>query len=652
MVNPEQIPREIIFGIFKSYAQLSVKKFRREVGVDLPGSDTIAIPPIAVSGSSALQQLKFSEAGRAKAAPAPIKRVAIIGAGCSGLHAARLLQDNEIKVDIFEASDRTGGRLYTHKFMNGGQWDYFDVGAMRFPDTPLMRRTFELFDNLGITYKPYSISDGKNFMVYNGERKRKSQLASAAAWQEDPFRIFGALPEPWVRSDPSTLLHDAVQPYVDRLVVAQNIGDTNERERVLEIILDEIDSHSTRSYLLAVMHYPPKIINWIETMTVGTGWFDRSFCETVLEELAFRYGEPSPTDLDWYCVEGGSQTIIRRMEESMAELPFPVNIMTNHQVTAVELHKANPDSDNPTELYPYFTVSYLHKSSDPSKGLFEISPYKYAYSHVIFAIPPPCIRMIDISTCELDFAQRQALRELQLAPSSKVGIKFKTAWWKDPEVGITQGGQSTTDRVVRTIVYPSQGDFGSTVLIASYCWTQDSLAIGALMQDENSPAYARLKQVMLADLAFVHNYPLEKLEKQYDGMWPFDWTHNPLSMGAFGLFGPNQFKAVYPNLTRPAAEGQMYFIGETFSTIHGWVAGAIESADRAVFQMLATAQEEEQLIPPPPGAGSGVPTKGRKKDNSVQRFKEKWKPEFMVDETYTLDQVLLSVKLQQNEFNP
>lgn len=125
----------------------------------------------------------------------------------------------------------------------------------------------------------------------------------------------------------------------------------------------------------------------------------------------------------------------------------------NHRVTAVNFN------NNRFELF----------GNTPANPTGAPTSFSKTYSHVIFAIPPPCIRMIDVSTCELDFNQRNALRELQLAPSSKIGIKFKTAWWTRLQ-GIT-GGQSTTDRVCRTVVYPSQGKGESTVLIASYSWS-------------------------------------------------------------------------------------------------------------------------------------------------------------------------------------
>ena len=53
-----------------------------------------------------------------------------------------------VKYEILEAEDesRLGGRLYTYKFPKRkdqpeiGIHDYYDVGAMRFPDSQIMTR--------------------------------------------------------------------------------------------------------------------------------------------------------------------------------------------------------------------------------------------------------------------------------------------------------------------------------------------------------------------------------------------------------------------------------------------------------------------------------------------------------------------------------
>lgn len=78
--------------------------------------------------------------------------VGIVGAGVAGLFAALLfdwLNDHEdlkgeslkISYDILEAAgaERLGGRLYTHHFSDE-EHDYYDVGAMRFPNNTIMTR--------------------------------------------------------------------------------------------------------------------------------------------------------------------------------------------------------------------------------------------------------------------------------------------------------------------------------------------------------------------------------------------------------------------------------------------------------------------------------------------------------------------------------
>lgn len=74
-------------------------------------------------------------------------KVGIIGAGVAGLFTALLfdwLNSNVtglgIDYDLIEAAgeDRLGGRLYTYKFSDALH-DYYDVGAMRFPNNEVSK---------------------------------------------------------------------------------------------------------------------------------------------------------------------------------------------------------------------------------------------------------------------------------------------------------------------------------------------------------------------------------------------------------------------------------------------------------------------------------------------------------------------------------
>lgn len=65
----------------------------------------------------------------------PFGKVCIIGAGAAGVYMAWMLTYLGIDYDLFEATDRIGGRVYTYDGFKGDSTahNYYDVGAMRIP---------------------------------------------------------------------------------------------------------------------------------------------------------------------------------------------------------------------------------------------------------------------------------------------------------------------------------------------------------------------------------------------------------------------------------------------------------------------------------------------------------------------------------------
>jgi len=154
------------------------------------------------------------------------------------------------------------------------------------------------------------------------------------------------------------------------------------------------------------------------------------------------------------------------------------------------------------------------------------------YSHVISSIPLPGLRTIDLSGAGLSVMQSTALRKLQYGPLVKIGMRFKSAWWTE-KFGIV-GGQSYTDLPIRTIVYPSYGvdsSTPSTVLIASYCWTNDAERLGSLINTGKAEYTDQLKDLVLCNLAEVHNLTYDFLLSQCEDMHAWDWGHDPLAIG-------------------------------------------------------------------------------------------------------------------------
>jgi monoamine oxidase len=166
--------------------------------------------------------------------------------------------------------------------------------------------------------------------------------------------------------------------------------------------------------------------------------------------------------------------------------------------------------------------------------------FSKTFQNVISTIPLPVMRTLDLSGAGLSPIQSNALRELNYGPAVKIGLLFDEAWWttaknnQGVQLNIV-GGQSYTDSILRTVVYPSFGDIAhntTTTLIATYCWTEDAARFGALMNI--SPAQDTvLQNLVLRELDRLHDLPPGTAASYFKEMHAWSWAHNPYSMGEY-----------------------------------------------------------------------------------------------------------------------
>ena len=295
--------------------------------------------------------------------------------------------------------------------------------------------------------------------------------------------------------------------------------------------------------------------------------------------MVFHYPTGTGSPPEWYRVAGGTSQVVQTMAAGLSRQP-----LLEHRVKSIVYEPAHCD-------YPMSV--HVDGEDEPRR-----------YSTVFSTAPLPCLRRMHLGPGTLSAEQRAAVQSAHYDDSTKIAVRFRTAWWRT--ICSIYGGQATTDLPIRTCVYPSDG---STVLLCSYTWGQDAHHMGSLLNCSSKSARRHLKQLVLDNLALIHQCRLDKsvgtaygytrmrrlLDEEFEDIHGHHWGGDPDSSGAFAYFGPGQFRAFYPALVKPAANGRMFLVGEACSVHHGWIAGSLESSYRAILQYLSLLQSSNQV---------------------------------------------------------
>lgn len=492
-----------------------------------------------------------------------VPKIGIIGAGITGLYIALMLDwlgNSGFEYDLLEANPdvtRVGGRMFTYHFSED-EFDYCDVGAMRFPKLEWMQPAFDLMTYLGITPEsglliPYVLSTNNNISFFNGVPLTEMDVNNSYDKKcYDPFltHLTG------LDRRPKDFVEDRIGPIKKQLTDNWEIGWES---------LMRFDNWSMREYMsFTEPGLPQSVISYLETMGSITGLYDCALSESVLGSLDFDY-----PNTEWFCVAGGADIIPQR---ALQKLSQPVQ--RGKRVTAiVPFTPSGGQTISSVEL----TINGAEKTN---------------YDHVISTMPLSCLSVVDTSKCGFDWLTTSAIRQLRYDGTVKVAIKFSERWWEKLPVKQV-GGASSTDRPIRTVVYPSYGVGSSAaVMIVSYTWCQDSSRIGSFLRGTNSKAPKDLLDVILRDLTDMHgirdtdgNIDYNFLVNLMVDNHAWDWYANEYSMGGHALFGPGQFTSLYPKVTQPTF-GRLHLAGEATSVHHTWITGALNSAFRSLVQVF------------------------------------------------------------------
>ncbi|KAK3354067.1 hypothetical protein B0T25DRAFT_456471 [Lasiosphaeria hispida] len=524
-----------------------------------------------------------------KSSPEPVElKIGVVGAGMAGLYASLILQDLDLEHEVVEASHKPGGRVRTHRFSQESG-DYFELGAMLFPDIPIMSRTFKLLKLLNIEKDnsadprqgcliPYHFTGPNNPMFFNNVwLKVGGDGCGPGVDTEDPFHASNDIGD--TADNKSVILKRVFDDWKTRLIH----DFENAWEELMKL---EFEATSLKTYMIRKLRLdseysnhlgPLKVVNWCETMAAGTGHFDASFVSWLLLTLEFEYPAPTPPGYDtrpitsdgenaWWILNGGSDIVAEGVAKRLKRKP-----LYNHTVTGI--------SHSPEKGRMVVTM----------RPGYDVKPMTKEYTHVITTTTAPCLGFMDLRKAGLTRMHWEAIRTLHYDNAVKLGIKFQRRWWAE-DMAITKGGTGMTDRPTRIVMYPSHAlntpEGSPGVLYACFNWGQDASRLGGLSVSSEATSQVAIFDAVMQDLAIMHGYPEEKLRAMVMEYHVHDWNRDRLVNGHFALLAPGHFASYFGKLQQPAAVGRLFLAGEMTSIYHGWIVGALNSAYCAIYRIL------------------------------------------------------------------
>ncbi|KAI8074763.1 amine oxidase, partial [Gongronella butleri] len=476
--------------------------------------------------------------------------IGIIGAGASGLFSGYLLDSVGFhNYDILEANDRLGGRIHTHYFGSPDDYQYQEMGPMRFPiaythnnkTMPVNDHdiVFQLADELNkknskkheIKFIKW-IQQDENALVYqNGIRLPNGQVPTYGdiAKNKSLTLDVGSLSEESDEVSSKFLSDDWMNAIREDIYAAHQKA------------LDEgLDDWSLYGYMHNKFH---KSLN---ASDYATGGEPGQIWGTMYDQMTFM-------STDWRTVDRG----LNRIAEAFAPV-LGKKVKFHTKVTKLEVE------------------------DDKVKVLWKTKPYdiKYkskTYDRVIVGVPFSVVRTWHLP--QMSYTISQAIRNLGYSQACKVAMQFKTRFWEHLDRPIL-GGCSSTDLAAGSVCYPSYkiGASGPGVMLASYNSGDMGLRLASMTEDEHVALILENMVELYGDIArdqYTGNY--NRRCWQNDALQSGSWAEP--SAGQHKLFMPSYFKM----------EQGLVFVGEHTDVKHAWISAALESAIRGVTMVLVEA---------------------------------------------------------------
>lgn len=455
--------------------------------------------------------------------------IAIVGGGVAGLTAAYRLQAAGAKPVLFEASNRWGGRMFTHYDFYKGM--FCELGG-EFVDTN-HEDLQALAKEVGVELQTLAVEgDGEDLYFFNGKFHTPKEMV-------DPETQTGAF-----------------APIAKQIAAdADQLVDDDDEWTEHALKLDQV---SLKDYL---EQFRGKTDDWaIDLLDVGYNiefgleTKDQSslnmvdFIATDMSEPFQMFGESD----ELYRIKGGSSALIKAL---LTALENEIDMKQGHTLTSLDTKDGK-----------------IVLGLNASGGALSES-----YDAVILALPFTKLRQVEgLERLDLGDEKLECIRELGYGQNAKILQGTTSRVWQGSDTGLPAPSNGTfyADLGFQNLWDSSRAQPGDAGIITNY------LGVKAGAGDAKSALDAFRADLPKMSAKLAHSIDPSAVVSWF-------WSTYPYTLGSYASAKVGQYTTMLEVASEPALDGRLQFAGEhTSSDFLGFMNGGVESGNRAAAALV------------------------------------------------------------------
>ncbi len=334
-------------------------------------------------------------------------RIAINGAGMAGLHCAYRLEQAGVKAQVYEASERIGGRMYTARDM--------------FPDTQVAELGGELIDSIHLTM--HALAEELDIKL---DDRDAEAVSTKEVWWVDGK----AVPDATI-----------VAQFSQVAPLMASLAEMADEDDDLYAMLDAIP---LSTWLTENLAQQPELKSVLDTAYCCEYGLETS--EQSVLNLLYLIGsdDPSPFRIfgesdERYHTHTGSQTFPEKLADKLK-----TQISLDHRLTKVE------------KTGTTWTLTFEGKTAKERK---------IEADHVVFALPFSTLRKVDLKNAGISENKRKIIEEVGYGTNAKVMGAFRERVWLTAHEA---SGSATADLPFQQCWDTSPGQPGNTGILTNF----------------------------------------------------------------------------------------------------------------------------------------------------------------------------------------